>query len=162
MVVAVVLAAGEASRYGAPKQREFLPAILRVLEEASVETVVVVQGAYPLAAPGAQLVDCPNWADGPGASLRCGLAALGDDVTHALVVLADGPSLDPRAVDRLVEHRADGPVVAASYDGTTRSHPVVLARAIWGAVPDEGARALEPVLVDCADLRPPGDVDYKS
>jgi hypothetical protein len=37
---------------------------------------------------------------------------------------------------------------------------VVLSRASWSAVPDEGARALDPVLVDCSDLTPPGDVDY--
>jgi hypothetical protein len=49
-------------------------------------------------------------------------------------------------------------VLAASYDGT-RDHPVLLARAVWGDVPDEGGRALTPALVDCTDLRPPGDVD---
>ena len=51
--------------------------------------------------------------------------------------------------------------MAASYDGT-RSHPVVLARSAWAAIPDEGGRALDPVLVDCCDLEPPGDVDVPS
>jgi CTP:molybdopterin cytidylyltransferase MocA len=86
------------------------------------------------------------------------LAALGEDVTRAVVVLADGPSLDPRAIERLLEHGEA--VLAASYDGT-RSHPVVLARSAWGEIPDEGGRALDPVLVDCSDLTPPGDVDYR-
>ena len=31
---------------------------------------------------------------------------------------------------------------------------------VWDTVPDEGARALEPVLVPCDDLGAPGDVDY--
>jgi CTP:molybdopterin cytidylyltransferase MocA len=159
VIAAVVLAAGAATRYGSPKQKELLPAVLAALRETSVDPVVVVQGAYPLEAPGTELVDCSSWAAGPGASLRCGLAALSPEVTHAVVVLADGPSLDPRAVERLVDHRADGPVVAATYDGG-RSHPVVLARGAWASVPDEGARALDPVLVDCSDLEPPGDVDY--
>jgi hypothetical protein len=61
-------------------------------------------------------------------------------------------------VERLLAHRDDAPVLAASYDGT-RSHPVLLARNAWGAVPDEGGRALDAVLVDCSDLEPPGDVD---
>ena len=109
------------------------------------------------------LVRCGEWDAGPGASLRCGLAALGEDVTRAVVVLADGPNLDPRAIERLLEHTE--PVLAASYDGT-RSHPVVLARSAWSAIPDEGGRALETdpfktVLVDCSDLTPPGDVDYR-
>jgi CTP:molybdopterin cytidylyltransferase MocA len=157
VIAAVVLAAGAATRYGAPKQREFLPHVLAALR--GIETVVV-QGAYQLDAPGARVVDCPEWADGPGASLRCGLAALPEDVTHALVVLADGPNLDSRAVQRVLDDRARGAIVSASYDGT-RSHPVVLERSVWGDVPDEGARAFDPVLVDCSDLTPPGDVDYR-
>jgi CTP:molybdopterin cytidylyltransferase MocA len=157
MIAAVVLAAGAATRYGAPKQRELLPAVLAALE--GIERVVVVQGAYELEAPGVQIVDCPQWAAGPGASLRCGLAALPDDVTHALVALADGPDLDPRAVTRVLQQRAAGAIVSASYDGN-RSHPVVLERSVWGDIPDDGARALDPVLIDCSDLTPPGDVDY--
>ena len=50
--------------------------------------------------------------------------------------------------------------LAATYDGVNRSHPVLLARAAWNDVPDEGARALDVELVRCADLTPPGDVDY--
>jgi nicotine blue oxidoreductase len=153
-VAAIVLAAGAATRYGGPKQRELLPAVLAALEQAPVSLVVVVSGAYELGGA----VHAPDWERGPGASLRAGLAALGDDVTHAVVVLADGPSLDPQAVARLIAHRDDAPVLAATYDGT-RDHPVLLARSVWGRVPDEGGRALPAKLVDCSDLEPPGDVD---
>jgi CTP:molybdopterin cytidylyltransferase MocA len=75
-------------------------------------------------------------------------------------VLADGPDLDPRAVDRVVgDWRANGgDAVAATYDGV-RLHPVLLARALWDGVPDEGAKSLPARLVPCDDLRPPGDVD---
>jgi CTP:molybdopterin cytidylyltransferase MocA len=80
----------------------------------------------------------------------------------ALVVLADGPGLDPRAVDRVVEawRGGAGSALAATYDGVNRSHPVLLARSRWNAVPDEGARAIDVTLVDCSDLTPPGDVDF--
>jgi len=154
----VVLAAGASTRYGGVKQRELLPSVLAALRETAVDEIVVVEGAHPLEAPGARVVHCGDWERGPGASLRCGLDALGADVARAVVVLADGPELDPRAVDRVGEH--DAPVAAASYDGT-RSHPVALDRSAWGGVPDEGGRALEPVLVDCSDLRAPGDVDVR-
>jgi CTP:molybdopterin cytidylyltransferase MocA len=80
-------------------------------------------------------------------------------VTRAVVVLADGPELDPRAIERVLERGE--PLLAATYDGRTRSHPVVLAREVWSGVPDAGGRDLEPVLVDCSDLTPPGDVDYR-
>jgi nicotine blue oxidoreductase len=49
-------------------------------------------------------------------------------------------------------------ILAASYGGD-RGHPVLLARTAWNSVPNEGARALEPVLVPCDDLGSPGDVN---
>jgi len=157
VIGAVVLAAGAATRFGAPKQRLLLPAVLERL--TGVDQVVVVAGAYPL--EGA--VDCPDWERGPGASLRCGLAALGPAVEAAVVVLADGPELAPEAVERVVAAwRAEGaPVVAASYGGV-RGHPLLVARAAWGKVPDAGLRAVDPLLVPCDDLGPPGDVDHPS
>jgi CTP:molybdopterin cytidylyltransferase MocA len=155
VIAAVVLAAGASSRYGTapPKQAVLLPRVLDAL--GSLETVVVL-GAHDVETD-ARVVRCAEWERGPGASLRCGLAALGDDVDAALVVLADGPELDPRAVERVVA-AYDGSAVAAAYDGV-RLHPVVLPRAAWGSVPDEGARAIPARLVDCSDLRAPGDVD---
>jgi nicotine blue oxidoreductase len=131
----------------------------RLARSSGIDLTVVVEGAHRLPPPpSAEVVHCDDWERGPGASLRCGLAALPGEATHAVVVLADGPELDPRAVERLIEHREDAEVVAASYDGA-RSHPVVLARAAWSRVPDTGGRGLEATLVDCSDLRPPGDVD---
>ena len=155
----MVLAAGASTRYDGVKQRELLPAVLAALAESSVEEVVVVEGAHSLV-PGAgfRLVRCEDWEQGTGASLRRGLAALGPEVERSVVVLADGPELDPRAVDRLLAHEA--PIAAASYDGT-RSHPVALDRGAWTEIPDAGGRALDAVLVDCSDLRPPGDVDVR-
>ncbi len=161
MIAAVVLAAGAASRYGSPKQRLFLPDVLARLAESPVDEIVVVEGAHSLDGldlGNARLAPCAGWAAGPGASLRCGLAALGPDVEAAVIVLADGPDLDPRAVARVLEHRGDGDVVVASYDGT-RDHPTVLDRSVWAQIPDVGARGLQAVLVACDDLRPPGDID---
>jgi len=162
MIAAVVLAAGASSRFGTspPKQAVFLPEVLRRLRaSATVEDVVVVLGAHEVETD-ARTVRCDEWERGPGASLRCGLAALGAGVEAAVVVLADGPELAPEAVERVAAAWRDGSgdVVAASYAGV-RGHPVLLARPAWGSVPDEGARALEPVLVPCDDLGSPGDVD---
>jgi CTP:molybdopterin cytidylyltransferase MocA len=158
-VHAVVLAAGASSRYGTtpPKQVELLPRVLAALSESSVDDIVVVGGAHELPV---ESVHCSDWERGPGVSLRCGLAALPGDAEAAVVVLADGPDLDPRAVDRVVaDWRANGgDVVAATYDGV-RLHPVLLARAAWTSVPDEGAKSLPARLVACDDLTPPGDVD---
>jgi nicotine blue oxidoreductase len=159
-VVAVVLAAGAGSRFGGPKQTVLLPEVLRRVRESSVDDVVVAAGAHRVEAD-AHVVQCPDWERGPGASLRCALRTLSDEVEAAVVVLADGPELSPAAIERVLAawRGGAGEVVAASYGGD-RGHPVVLDRSVWPRIPDEGARALQPHLVPCDDLGPPGDVDF--
>jgi CTP:molybdopterin cytidylyltransferase MocA len=135
--------------------------VLACLRESSIDEIVVVEGAHSLESLGlddVRTVTCPDWELGPGASLRCGLAALSTETEAALVVLADGPDLDPLAVERVLAHRHEAEVVAASYDGE-RSHPVSLLRSVWPQVPDEGARTLTAHLIPCDDLTPPGDID---
>jgi CTP:molybdopterin cytidylyltransferase MocA len=160
MVWAVVLAAGAASRFGAPKQRLLLEPVLERVRASAVDGLLVVSGAHRLETD-ARAVRCPDWELGPGASLRCGLNALPDEAEAAVVVLGDGPSLEPEAIDRVIARWREGSaaVVAATYDGT-RLHPVLLDRAVWEEVPDDGARSLDAVLVSCDDLSPPGDVDF--
>jgi CTP:molybdopterin cytidylyltransferase MocA len=127
-----------------------------------VAQIVVVAGAYELEVEveGVAVVSCPDWERGSGASLRCGLAALPDDTAAAAVCLADGPNLSPRAIERVVEawRQGSADVAAAAYAGK-RGHPVVIGRAAWASIPDEGARPLPATLVACDDLAPPGDVD---
>jgi CTP:molybdopterin cytidylyltransferase MocA len=160
VIAAVVLAAGAATRFGSPKQRLLLDGVLERLRQSSVDEIVVVAGAYELETD-AKVVHCPGWELGPGASLRCGLEAVAPGTEAAVIVLADGPALSPEAVDRVISawraHRDD--VLAASYGGV-RGHPVVLGRAAWDEVGDEGGRTLPVELVPCDDLGAPGDVDY--
>jgi nicotine blue oxidoreductase len=164
MIHAVVLAAGASSRYGVspPKQSVLLPDVLKALHaSSSIDGILVVLGAHDVVTD-ERTVRCADWDLGSGASLRCGLAELPDTTEAALVVLADGPDLDPRAIDRVVASwRAEGDAVVAAAYGGQRLHPVLLARTAWSTVPDEGARGLEARLVDCDDLTPPGDVDLR-
>jgi CTP:molybdopterin cytidylyltransferase MocA len=163
VIGAVVLAAGAATRFGAPKQQLLLPRVLARLGESPVDEIVVVAGAHAVEAKGVEVIDCPEWEQGPGASLRCGLAALEPGVEAAVVCLADGPNLAPEAVRRVLEAwRRDGDeVVAASYGGA-RGHPLVIGRSAWASVPDEGLRGLPVKLVPCDDLGTPGDIDQLS
>jgi CTP:molybdopterin cytidylyltransferase MocA len=161
VITAIVLAAGASTRFGSPKQAVLLePVVHRVRKSREIAEVVAVLGAHAVETS-ARVVHCPEWELGPGASLRCGLAALEDDVEAAVVVLGDGPGIDPRAIDRVVAAWRDGAGdrVAATYGGV-RLHPVLLAQRVWDDVPDEGLRELPAAQVACDDLDPPGDVDF--
>ena len=146
--------------------RRIAPPPEGILDQLQDVEELLVEGAYELEPCGSEpqgpprrIVKCTEWARGPGASLRCGLTALDADVEAAVIVLADGPSLSPQAVERVVTAwRESGDIVAASYDGE-RGHPLVLGRTDWGGIPDEGLRVRRARLVPCDDLGAPGDVD---
>jgi nicotine blue oxidoreductase len=159
VIAAVVLAAGASTRFGSPKQALLLEPIVQRIRPA-VDEVVAVLGAHEVETT-ARVVHCPEWAHGPGASLRWGLGALGEEIDAAVVVLGDGPGIDPRAIDRVVAAWRDGAGdrVAATYGGV-RLHPLLLGRNVWDEVPEAGLRDLTAALVACDDLNAPGDVDF--
>ena len=107
-VAAVVLAAGEASRFGTPKQRLLLPEVLERLEQSPVDEIVVVAGAHTLETPAARR-HVRRLEARPGRIARGRpRGARATSVEAAVVVLADGPDLAPgsgRARDRVVAGR---------------------------------------------------------
>jgi nicotine blue oxidoreductase len=158
-IAAVVLAAGEGRRFGGPKQLHVIDGIT-MLEWVliAVERSGRITAGVPL--HGAVAVLSPLWADGQAASLKAALETLPEPIDEALVVLGDGPGLDPRAIRRTA---AAGRGVRAADYGHGRSHPVVLPRACWAVLPEAGdtpGRGLEATLIDCSGLPEPGDVDY--
>jgi nicotine blue oxidoreductase len=154
--------------------RSLLVGALAALREGGCGPLVVVLGAEAgsaaeLVPPDVEVVVAADWADGMGASLRAGLAALEPSAAAAaLVHLVDLPGVGAAAIARLAA--ADGPEVLAraAYDGVP-GHPVLLGRAHWAGVRaaatgDAGARgylAGHPALrlVECADVADPRDVD---
>ncbi|HWH28532.1 MAG TPA: nucleotidyltransferase family protein [Mycobacteriales bacterium] len=152
-VAGLLLAAGAGRRFGGPKALVELDGELlvrrgvRLLRDGGCDPVLVVLGA----AAGdvrphvrdADVVVAHDWAEGMGASLRAGLAALADTAATACVVaLVDQPLVQPGAVRALA--RTDGPAAVATYDGQPRN-PVLLSREVWADVAatasgDTGAR----------------------
>jgi len=180
-VVGVLLAAGAGERFGGPKAlardedgTSWLVRSVRALGPCA--EVVVVLGAQAEAAAsllpnGVTVVRADDWAEGMGASLRAGLAALADTpYDAALVSLVDLPDVGADVVARLVAASAGpGDLVRASYDGSP-GHPVLIGRDHWAGVlatatGDRGARdylaARDVALVECWDLATGADRDLR-
>lgn len=178
-VAGLVLAAGAGTRMGGPKAllvdgsgTRWVDRAVRVLAEGGCHPVIVVLGAAVTDVPGAIVTVADDWAEGMGASLRAGLATLGDtapDATAAVVALVDQPDLTPDAVGRVAAASTRDVAAVATYDGSM-GHPISLGRAIWDdvaatAVGDAGARhwlRSHPdrlVAVPCDGLGSARDVD---
>jgi len=172
-----VLAAGAATRFGAPKQLADLDGVpllehaLRTMTAAPVGRVVVVlgSGADEVAASvdlhGAEPVVCGRWEEGQSASLACGLAELAG-CEAVVVTLGDQPRVSPDAIRRVISSRNDAAAVRATYNSNP-GHPVLLERRLFEQLRnisgDKGARNLllsvQVLDVPCDDLGGGEDVD---
>ena len=160
-VVAVVLAAGSASRFGGGKLlapwrgAPLLHAALAAARAAPATSITVVTGADAEAVgacarafdPRIRLVHADDHAEGMAASLRAGIAALPPGTTAAFVFLGDMPRVPHVVLGPLAQAVADGAPAAAPLFEGRRGNPVVLGRELFPAVAaltgDVGAR---PVL----------------
>ena len=177
MIGGLVLAAGAATRFGAPKQlaeldgRPLLEHSLRTMTAAPVGRVVVVLGSHAdeiVAAVdlhGADPLVCPRWEKGQAASLACGLAELAS-CEAVVVTLGDQPRISPDAIRRVIAARNGAAAVRATYGGDP-GHPVLLEQELFEPLRnvsgDRGARNLLLSVqvhdVPCDDLGGGEDVD---
>lgn len=175
----LLLAAGAGLRMGTPKAlvREpdgtsWLRRSVQTLVRGGCEQVYVVLGAAAedarplLEGLPVEVVVAEDWADGMGASLRAGLAAVGRRGA-VLVSLVDLPDVGPEVVARVLA--ADAALARATYDGRP-GHPVLLGASHLDPLMatlhgDVGARAYldahEVTLVECGDLATGVDVDRR-
>ncbi|MSQ49228.1 MAG: nucleotidyltransferase family protein [Betaproteobacteria bacterium] len=180
-VVAILLAAGSATRFGSDKLLHALPhevpiAIqaarhLRAVFEENV-FVVVRPEAKELAGlvrkEGCEVVVCENAAEGMGASLACAVRAAGAADAY-LIALADMPFIRASTIAAVRDALAGGAALVAPYFRARRGHPVGLSanfrmelEALRG---DEGARkvltahALELLKIPVGDPGVIRDID---
>lgn len=157
----------------------FLERSVRALRLGGCDGVTVVVGASAeevraaaaSLGPDVDLVDCRDWAEGMGASLRAGLKALvGSDIDAVLVTLVDLPDVGPQVVRRLLDDAGEvrGALARAAYGGVP-GHPALIGRDHWAdvietATGDRGAREHFRThvhrLVEAGDLATGRDVDH--
>lgn len=186
-VVGVLLAAGAATRFGAPKQLALLegrPLVTHALEHLlavdALACVLVIVGANgPEVAEaigdrdGVRVVTCDDWEEGLAASLRCGIAAADAAGADAVLIhLADLPRVTADVIGMVAQSAVDDDgrlrdaPARAIFDGEP-GHPVVLPRSRFGLVAhlsgDEGLRSVlggrGTTRVEVGHLADPIDVD---
>ena len=162
---AIVLAAGAGRRFGGRKLLApfeggpLIEGALRAALASPAASVILVTGSEADEVAGVardlaerqgqgarlQIVHAADHAEGMGASLRAGAAALPADAAGVFVFLADMPKIPAAILPRLFEAvEAGAPAAAPLCDGR-RGHPVLFAAELFHllrqATGDEGARA---------------------
>ena len=163
-IAGVLVAAGDSSRLGAPKQLvEFAgePLVLRAAR-AAVEHctagLVVVTGAMhepveaALTGISVTVARNPEWREGIGASIRCGVRATDARADAFLVLLCDQPQVGAEELASLVAAWRAAPeaIAAAGYAGShgvPAVFPACFRQRLMDLSGDRGARAL----IDAAD-----------
>jgi molybdenum cofactor cytidylyltransferase len=172
-VVAILLAAGSATRFGSDKLLHALPHEVPIaVQSARHLKAVFSERVLAVVRPDAtrlkevlekedcQVVVCGNAAEGMGASLACAVRAA-RDADGFLVALADMPFIRSSTISAVRDALAAGAPLAAPYFRARRGHPVGIAatfrRELESLEGDEGARKI--IAANEASLRkiPVGD-----
>ena len=139
----VILAAGEARRFGACKQLALFhrkPLLQHVIDAAlplRPKRLIVMTGKYhdAIAAAtdegvvtGAELIHNPDWSSGMSSSIRLGCELLSDDCDQLLVLLADQVLVSTSELGTLIAQAVDGGSACAGFSETV-GPPAVFSRA---------------------------------
>lgn len=134
-VAAVVLAAGNSSRFGQPKQlaifqgEPFVRRIVTVAKDSGCAPIVVVVGAdaaqiiTTLAGSTVSIIENSNWSQGLGSSIAVGVkhaVKTVPDLDAVILLTCDQPFVKSAALRQLIRlHLENGkPIVASSYAET--------------------------------------------
>jgi len=160
-VVAILLAAGSATRFGSDKLLHALPHHVPIAIQAARHLrVVFEQNVFAVIRPeakelsdlfrkeGCKVVVCENAAEGMGASLACAVRAANavGPADAFLVALADMPFIRSSTIAAVRDALAAGAPLVAPYFRARRGHPVGLASIFRNELEalegDEGARKI--------------------
>ena len=172
-VVAILLAAGSAKRFGSDKLLHPLPHDVPIAIQAARHLrAVFARNVFAVVRPeakelsdlfrqeGCEVVQCERAAEGMGASLACGVRAAGDADGY-LVALADMPFIRSSTIAAVRDALVAGAPLVAPYFRARRGHPVGIAarfrRELEALVGDEGARKIVAANEEKLQKIPVGD-----
>jgi len=179
--VGILLAAGSASRFGAPKLLHPLSdgtpvgvAAARALQQSLTQVIAVVRSddrdlKAAFGHIGLQVVENPQAGEGMGTSVVAGLKAT-SDAAGWIFALADMPWVQASTIGKLADRLRQGARIVAPVHQGRRGNPVGFSgcwyRELSGLSGDTGARELlvrHTARVERIEVSDPGvlrDVDY--
>jgi molybdenum cofactor cytidylyltransferase len=185
-VAGIILAAGESTRMGRPKQllqAGGVTLIGRIINEALTsdldEVILVLGHKYEeIRATLGQVLQCPDfkviknrkYKEGISSSIIAGLSEVEENNDHVMILLADMPYIDANLIDLLLRRYNDSHLpLGAIRLKTKRTHPVIFSRKLFQELRhlkgDVGARDLfekyadHACLVEAEGFYDDGDID---
>jgi len=138
----IILAAGESTRYGSPKQlldwkgKPFVRQVAETALRSGLEPVVVVTGFHAADVESALsglpvvIVHNPDYQQGQSTSIRAGVTSLSDKAGAAVFLLADQPQIPVDVIRALVESHGQNmqAILAPLVLEDRRANPVLFDR----------------------------------
>lgn len=169
----IILAAGESSRLGYPKQiarykdKTLLQYAIDAANGSKADKKVLVLGAFKdeikKTFPGASIpnIPNPNWKEGMSSTLIKGLEYLQkiNPVDQVIIMLCDQPFVDAKLINKLIATQAKtGKGIIASGYSKTFGVPILFGKAyfeeLMSLTGDEGAKKIAAVHEDDLEIVP--------
>jgi molybdenum cofactor cytidylyltransferase len=156
----IILAAGESTRFGMPKQllewhgKPFVRHIVETAFRASLSPVIVVSGSHApeiesvLTGLPVTILHNPDYKQGQSTSIKTGINSLAKNIGSAVFLLADQPQIPEEVIQSLIEShtRELPPILAPLVLEERRANPVLFDRVTFADLMlltgDSGGRSI--------------------